>query len=165
MKAIGFNNHPTYRSLDPPIICDRDPSPESAFLATYNHGNSASTARAIARQVNPHHLKSVACYVSDILIHYTIQFGALSCLLIINVKKLFSILGFWVLFLFAEAEKQTKINYEQSSLEKSKKCKNFILSAMHTARIAGKRTLPHYRKTEDVQLQTVRFETQSTQRP
>jgi hypothetical protein len=41
----------------------------------------------------------------------------------------------------------------------------FILFATHTAWTAGTRILPHYRKIEDVCLQTVRFETQSTQRP
>jgi hypothetical protein len=36
----------------------------------------------------------------------------------------------------------------------------FFRCAHH--RLAGTRTLPHYRKTEDVYLQAIRFETQTT---
>jgi hypothetical protein len=44
---------------------------------------------------------------------------------------------------------------------KRAKTQEIILSAVHTTQIAGTRTLPHYRKTEDVHLQAVKFETQA----
>jgi hypothetical protein len=66
------------------------------------------------------------------------------CLLVIYIKKLLRIFGC----------------YEQSSLEMSNNA-GILFCPIHTTRIAGTRTLPLYRKTEDVHIQAVRFETQT----
>jgi hypothetical protein len=74
----------------------------------------------------------------------------------INVKSFSVYSGVMSTLLYANAEKQQKLIMGN---HRSKRTGNagILFCPLHTTRIAGARTLPHYRKHDDVQLKAVGF--------